>query len=93
MPSIAITAGAAEPAAPCPHKAGTAPRLGADGKATDLGKPELDGGSKFLGCQRGMLTIKIEGGEAERKAEKERNGALIRRFATLLGEVVGIFAQ
>jgi hypothetical protein len=40
-----------------------------------------------------MLTIKIEGGEAERKAEKERNGALIRRFATLLGEVVGIFAQ
>ena len=39
----------------------------------DDGEPELDGGSKFLGCQRGMLTIKIEGREAERKAEKERN--------------------
>ena len=38
--SIAITAGAAEPAAPCPHKAGTAPRLGAEGKATDLAKHE-----------------------------------------------------
>ncbi len=24
----------------CPHKAGTAPRLGADGKAADLGKHE-----------------------------------------------------
>ena len=34
LPSIAITVGAAEPAAPCPHKAGTAPRLGAEGKAT-----------------------------------------------------------
>ena len=40
MPSIARTVGAAEPAAPCPHKAGTAPRLGADGKAADLGKHE-----------------------------------------------------
>jgi hypothetical protein len=34
LPPIAITAGAAKPAAPCPHKAGTAPRLGAEGKAT-----------------------------------------------------------
>ena len=38
--SAAITGGAAEPAAPCPHKAGTAPRLGAEGKATDLAKHE-----------------------------------------------------
>ena len=29
--SAASTAVAAEPAAPCPHKAGTAPRLGAEG--------------------------------------------------------------
>ncbi|MCA7120260.1 MAG: hypothetical protein LGL72_12810 [Acidibrevibacterium sp.] len=40
LPPIAITVGTAEPAAPCPHKAGTAPRLGADGKAADLGKHE-----------------------------------------------------
>ncbi|WP_162800640.1 hypothetical protein [Acidibrevibacterium fodinaquatile] len=33
LPSPALADGA-EPAAPCPHKAGTAPRLGAEGKAT-----------------------------------------------------------
>ena len=76
-----------------PAQGGHGAKARGRGEGHDLGKPELGGGSKFLGCQRGMLTIKIEGGEAERKAEKERNGALIRRFATLLGEVVGIFAQ
>jgi hypothetical protein len=59
----------------------------------DDGEPELDGGSKFLGCQRGMLTIKIEGGRGRKKGRKRAKCALIRRFATLLGEVVGIFAQ
>ena len=36
FPSIVITVGGAEPAAPCPHKAGTAPRLGAEGRHEPL---------------------------------------------------------
>ena len=56
-----------------------------DGQDDD--KPGLGSGSKFLGYRRGMLTIKIEGGKAERKAEKERNARLY--VAARRGSVFG----
>ena len=75
-----------------PAQGGHGAKARGRGEGHDLGKPELGGGSKFLGCQRGMLTIKIEVG-GRKKGRKRAQCALIRRFATLLGEVVEIFAQ
>ena len=70
----AITGGAAEPAAPCPHKAGTAPSLGAEGGEDPGG--EHENGTAELRAEAEALAL-AHAGAASPLTERTEPAAVV----------------